>query len=42
MPDHWEYLRPSLPSFVPSPDWRPEKNLACRDLNCAQWFLERR
>ena len=38
MPDHWEHLKPSLPCYVPSPDWRPEKHLACRDLNYAQWF----
>ena len=42
VPDHWEHLRPSLPCYVPSPDWRQEKYLACRDLNCAQLFLERR
>ena len=28
MPDHWEHLRPSLPCYVPSPAWRPEKHLA--------------
>ena len=42
MPDHWEHLRPSLPCYVPSPDWRPEKYLTYRDLKCAQWFKERR